>query len=464
MPSSKFMLVVALSLLFKGGVAFAEIPILDYSVSECASENIPEELCRKAIVELDNESLRTIAEIYISRGDKGLNYSRAVTSLYKATERHDSIAETRLAQFFVTPGYERIDESIRLLHLAARNGYDFAQYLLAISYFNGLGMLRSNYVIAVNWAKQSAIQNYVPAMVFLAYCYNKGLGVYKSFDKAEEWYQKAAEKGGESELYNLGWLYLTADDKHRDVKKAFEYFQRSAEQNWLPAINALAIMYGNGIGTDVNAEKATQYFEKAEKAEYALAFLNHGIYKFISMAKYDKYKQGRVARQLFEEAYDRNVYDAAAWIGETYFQEPDLTESLANKGIEWFRKGAENNSSLSMYKLGLIYEDGNYIDKNCYEAAEWIAKAAYQDFPEAELELAGLYEQGCGVVQDSEFALALKERGYSHKKYGDFPFKIEEPLPNNLDFAKNISNTPNKNEFNETSIMMSIENDIINHQ
>jgi len=84
----------------------------------------------------------------------------------------------------------------------------------------------------------------------------------KDIGKAVEWYEKAAEKGINDAMYNLGYCYERRDDVARDIAKAREWYTKAAtasdedtvrelwglDQNHLMAASAVNI-YAPPVGS-----------------------------------------------------------------------------------------------------------------------------------------------------------------------------------------------------------------------
>ena len=73
-------------------------------------------------------------------------------------------------------------------------GYANAQFGLGVCYENGQGIIQS-YEKAVEWYTKAAEQGYAYAQYNLGVCYENGQGIIQSYEKAVEWYTKAAEQG-----------------------------------------------------------------------------------------------------------------------------------------------------------------------------------------------------------------------------------------------------------------------------
>ena len=62
--------------------------------------------------------------------------------------------------------------------------------------------------------------------------YYFGTGVEQSYEKAVEWYLKAAEQGLAMAQYNLGEMYALGDGVEQSNEKAREWLQKAADQGF----------------------------------------------------------------------------------------------------------------------------------------------------------------------------------------------------------------------------------------
>ena len=75
--------------------------------------------------------------------------------------------------------------------------------------------------------------------------YRDGNGVRQDFNKALEWYEKAAARNNEYALYNLGMMYEFGEGVYPDLSKAREYYGKAAAKGNEDAKEALASMDGS---------------------------------------------------------------------------------------------------------------------------------------------------------------------------------------------------------------------------
>jgi len=97
-----------------------------------------------------------------------------------------------------------------------------------------------NYHIAIKKYDEAAAFGHERAMNAL------GLLFYHEFNdpfQAVEWFKKAADKGCERALYNLGICYEMGHGVEIDTDQAFLLYKESADKGYVPAIQNLAIAF-----------------------------------------------------------------------------------------------------------------------------------------------------------------------------------------------------------------------------
>lgn len=172
---------------------------------------------------------------------------------------------------------------------AADKGLAPAQYQLALSYMNGIGVEQSDEQAAA-WYRQAAEQDHAPSQYQLALMYLEGRGVEQNDEQAVNWYRSAATNGHLQAQVFMGWLhhkdYLTAGlteilSVHAVVwrlraeilshiafigksdEQAVHYYRRAAEQGNADGHYMLGWMLEHGTGIDQNIELAVESYRKA---------------------------------------------------------------------------------------------------------------------------------------------------------------------------------------------------------
>ena len=183
---------------------------------------------------------------------------------------------------------------------------------------------------------------------------------------------RQAKEGSIEDQMSLGYMYLYGTNGvEADTKKAFQYYEMAAEQNDPIAVNNLGSLYFSGIGTKKNVDMALSLFSKAADLGNDNAALNLA---FILLTG--------------------GVKDPAR----------------NQRAFELFEKAQKSGNKIAEFMLGYAYYKGFVVQPNYQEAYKLIKDAANgkSQIDEAQLQLANLYAEGIGTVQD----YAAAEKSY----------------------------------------------------
>jgi len=299
--------------------------------------------------------------------------------------------------------------------LLSLSGDAEAQFCLGSLYAEGKGV-KQDYKKVRQWYEQSAEKGNATAMFNLGLMYAKGQGVSQDYGKAREWFEKAAEKGNANAMYNLGVMYAEGRGVAQDYDKARQWYEQAAEKGNDKAMCNLGVMYDNGQGVTKDYGKARQWYEQAAEKGDATAMFNLGV----------MYEEGRgvpqdytKARQWYEKAAEKGHSDAMLYLGEMYKNSFNYKKSQqwyekareygnaeamnALKNIKIIRKSIKvfiailiivnifgswvawstykckwalkKGDASVMYKLGLMYAEGNGVSKDRVLAYAWYTLA-----------------------------------------------------------------------------------------
>ena len=151
---------------------------------------------------------------------------------------------------------------------------------------------------------------------------------------------------------------------------------------------------------------------------------------------YDKWKSEAYNKDLEKRASSGDIF-AIASLGRCYLIGDGVKQDI-EKGISLLRKAAEGGfvvaqcnlgNAIIRRELGIQKDDKNIPASHAYdessldynklllcnkdnlkEAAEWVAKAAHQDYIKAQILLAQLYSRGVGVEQNKQEAIKWLKR------------------------------------------------------
>ena len=95
--------------------------------------------------------------------------------------------------------------------------------------------------------------------------YLTGLDAYTAgdYEKAMEYFQKAADAGNAEGWRGLGNLYAQGLGVKEDSSRALEYYRLAAAQGDAKSYYNLAIMYESGEAMEKDIGKAVEYYEKS---------------------------------------------------------------------------------------------------------------------------------------------------------------------------------------------------------
>lgn len=113
--------------------------------------------------------------------------------------------------------------------------------------------------------------------------YHEGIGVKKSFTKANEFYERSCDLGDGVACFLLGNSYFLKEGVRRSYSRAFELYKKSCELGSEIGCFGVGLCYENGDGVRQSISIAKDYYKKAcnqgyEESCEALARLNKRRY------------------------------------------------------------------------------------------------------------------------------------------------------------------------------------------
>jgi TPR repeat protein len=303
-----------------------------------------------------------------------------------------------------------------------------------------LGDLYSNnavkkvdYVQAFNWYTNASEKGNTSSFASIAYMYNVGNGVSKSWEKAVANYETAISKGYFWSLTNIAGLYKQKD--YRDDKKALAWYLKAAEKNYTYAMQVLGdtYLYGTGVTSDYaialawytkaanrksyyamnqigdiyyNGWGVTQsyaiakdWYTKAADKENLLGYQNLGVLYFYGKGVTLNYT---IALEWFLKAAEKNRVRSMEWVADTYrFGFKDYENA-----IKWYKKAMDNDNIASIAALGFMNFDGQGVRRDYGKAFEYFIKAAEKGNVEAMGKLVIMYAEGYGVAKNKSLSQA----------------------------------------------------------
>lgn len=286
----------------------------------------------------------------------------------------------------------------------------------------------------------------------------------ENFEKAAEWYKKAAEKGLDAAQWRLGELYARGLGVEQDINKAIEYRTKAAEQGNTMFQFMMGIMYATGGFADYSTYMFPDGYtynveipQDTEKADKWLRRVNHkqlnkteknrlegnGLLSFTL----NELSEGFIKHLKFEKAiywYQREAEmgyrDAFCKLGEMYL-EGEIVNKDNQKARDLFEKAILDDEhygdGYSGYLrdrakafLGVIYRDGLGVESNQMKAKAFLAESADKNDAKGMYELAILFEKEGNSEAASKLFNELKN-GWGQNDNDDYyKNKAKERLGN----------------------------------
>ena len=277
-----------------------------------------------------------------------------------------------LASCFSCASYLVLDLRVKWYHMAARHGYDKAQYELGERYERGVGV-EKNHAESAKWYRMAAEQGHAGAQFALGKLYDAGRGVEASKTEAVKWYRMAAEQGHAQAQHFLGFCYEHGVGIEQNKAEAVKWYRMAAEQGDFNAIIRLALCYQNGVGVVQNKEESEKWLSKVKWSMQQM-LIGVLLYEGGGGFKQDKEEAVKWCRKAAEQGYA----EAQLTLGLCYAKGEGI-EQNKTEAVKWYRKAAEQGYAGAQLTLGLCYAKGEGIEQNKTEAVKWYRRAAAPD-------------------------------------------------------------------------------------
>lgn len=245
------------------------------------------------------------------------------------------------------------------LKAAAQQGDAEAQYQVALNYDSGRGIKRNRH-LAWEWMEKAANQRLPIAQGKLGTWYHDEC----DYEKAVEWWRKAAEQDFAESQHNLGYAYRVGQGVPQDRMLGLEWTQKASALGLAISTYTLSEHYELGVGFAVDKERAVALCTQAAQEGCAPAQL-------------------RLAKRLE--------------IGQ------GVSVDL-NQAIYWYGKAAQSGNAEAQYILGCKYLEGDQITQDYAQALELFQKASIQAHGGAQCKIGYMLEYGLGVTLSLEAA------------------------------------------------------------
>lgn len=337
----------------------------------------------------DEDAMNQLAQLYYDGVDNVTesNYELALSWWERAVAAGSDDAMVSLADILLKEA-DTYDRGIALLRQAVDLDNDDAMVTLAQEYLEAPDFLEddSKYINpkkAIGLLERACQADNGMAHDVLGDCYLNGNGVKENDRKAVGLYQKAADLGYSRAYVDLALCYSNGDGVPQDEKHAFKLMQQAVEMDEDDAFYHLGMFYKFGTGTKENNRLAFEYLTKAVDREVTDAFAALAYYyengNLIGMPVNE-----RRACELYKEGLERGDDSAKAQVAFLLIYANDSFVKSVSEGINMMQEAAEEDDEWAMYNMGLLYEEGEHVQRDIAKARQWYRRAADAGSEDAE--------------------------------------------------------------------------------
>lgn len=224
---------------------------------------------------------------------------------------------------------------LELLRHAAEAGHPQAQYRLGRAILQGFGGQAP--AEAREWLGKAANADDVDALVLYGECLLRGVGGEVDPASARTLFEKAAARGNELAMMNLGSMAEAGSAlAHPDLATAHKWYEQAGELGHAPALFALAGCFRDGRGVEKDLTKAFDLYVRSANLGFAPAQSNLGVFL----------RQGQGAEVDFEAS------------------------------VRWLTRAANQGNRPAMFNLAVCHFRGEGTPIDQAEGLKWMRLAA----------------------------------------------------------------------------------------
>ena len=215
-----------------------------------------------------------------------------------------------------------------------------------------------------------------------------------------EWEQK---RGPGLDQLLMEWFI--GSHQKKDATAAERCFREKAEAGDAAAQWWLGASYQYGVGAEKNHRQALHWYRLAARQGSQPA-------QDMLQALSGQARERQLEQQLLEHA-EQGDAQAQYEVGRRFWN-GDGVDQDHKQAADWFDRAARQGLAAAQCALGLCYERGDGVEQDMWQAAAWYQWAAQQDDVEAQLHLSECYEKGRGVPKDKEKAAEWLYKAAQH--------------------------------------------------
>ena len=277
-----------------------------------------------------------------------------------------------------------VERALYWFRLAAAEGYGRAANQIGHIYYEGVGAVEVDYMLAMEWFQKASDYGNVFSTSNLGLFYQYGLGVKKDYEKALEYYRSSALKGDLKSFERLGDLYRDSFGE-KYYKDAEYWYEQGALKGSVNCQYELVKLYAEKLE---NNDGVVYWSDLVSRSSDGQLIENLG----------DFYRYGdKFIEKNYERAFD--LYEQAALLGnstvnfdlaEMYFYGLGVDVNYS-KALELFLLSDKSGNKESYFFLGYIYSEQTNTVYDYSLAVRYYEKAILLDDVKAMTNLATMF-------------------------------------------------------------------------
>lgn len=250
--------------------------------------------------------------------------------------------------------------------------------------------------------KNQAASGDISAMIQAGICAREGIGRDRNYEDSFSLFSRAADAGDGQAMFFLATAYLTGDGVTKSKDLAFFWAKKSSDTGSAKGKALLAYFFAAGVGTSVSSAEAFRLATEAEKTKdgYARAVLGMCYANGTGTLKDDD-----AALRLYVLSAETGTRLGLALLGQAHATGKGTPKNML-KAVEFWKMAAAQGHPGAMQDLSLAYYQGEGIDRS-YESARTWAELAVERDPKSSVSAAILgliYREGQGVEKSPSMA------------------------------------------------------------
>lgn len=173
-----------------------------------------------------------------------------------------------------------------------------------------------------------------------------------------------ANSGRAEAQHKLAQLYFSGNGIEQNFQKAIEWYNKAAEQGHADSRNSLGMIYANGMGADIDCKQALSWFNSIEQSASIYPQAQANLAWLLATCPQTEYRDGKkalsISQNLLQQDKDKNanLLDtlAAAYAETGQFQQ---AREIQQQAIDLLSHDRADSTRLDRFNQRLEFYQAN---------------------------------------------------------------------------------------------------------